>query len=51
VQFRQLLRRDAAARQTYEEAKLQLAEQFPDGRKDYLSGKDPTVRQLLASDA
>ena len=43
--------RDAAARQTYEEAKLRLAERFPDGRKDYLSGKDPTVRKLLASDA
>ncbi len=51
LQFRALLRRDAAARQTYEEAKLRLAERFPDGRKDYLAGKDPTVRRLLASDA
>ncbi len=51
LQFRELLRRDAAARQTYEEAKLLLAERFPDGRQDYLSGKDRTVRQLLDSDA
>ena len=50
LRFRELLRRDAAARRTYEETKLRLAERFPDGRNDYLSGKDPTVRQLLASD-
>jgi GrpB-like predicted nucleotidyltransferase (UPF0157 family) len=49
LQFRELLRRDAAARRTYEDAKLKSAARFPDGRKDYLAGKDPTVRQLLAS--
>jgi GrpB-like predicted nucleotidyltransferase (UPF0157 family) len=51
LQFRDLLRRDASARQTYEDSKLRLAERFPDGRKDYLAGKDQTVRQLLAPDA
>jgi len=50
LKFRELLRRDAAARQTYEETKLRLAEQFPDGRKGYTAGKDSTVRQLLAQD-
>jgi GrpB-like predicted nucleotidyltransferase (UPF0157 family) len=49
LRFRDLLRRDAAARQTYEDTKLRLAEQFPDGRNGYTAGKDPTVRQLLAS--
>ena len=48
LQFRELLRRDVSARQTYEGAKVRLAERFPDGRKDYLAGKDPTVRRLLA---
>ena len=51
LQFRALLRRDEVARQTYERVKVRLAEQFPDGRNDYLLGKDPTVRRLLASDA
>ena len=51
LQFRDLLRRDATARKTYEDVKLQLARRFPDGRKGYTAGKDPTVRKLLASNA
>jgi GrpB-like predicted nucleotidyltransferase (UPF0157 family) len=50
LRFRELLRHDATARQTYEDAKLQLAERFPDGREGYTAGKGPTVRQLLAPD-
>jgi GrpB-like predicted nucleotidyltransferase (UPF0157 family) len=49
LKFRHLLRNDATARQTYEDAKAKLAKRFPDGRKGYAAGKGPTVRQLLAS--
>lgn len=49
VQFRDLLRRSASARQTYEEAKQHLAERHPDGRQAYTAGKDQTVQRLLAA--
>jgi GrpB-like predicted nucleotidyltransferase (UPF0157 family) len=48
LEFRDLLRRSAAARRTYEQAKLRLAEQYPDGRSGYTEGKGPTVQRLLA---
>ena len=47
LQFRDLLRQNANARQTYEEAKRRLAEQYPDGRRRYTAGKDETVERLL----
>ena len=49
LQFRDLLRQNASARQTYEEAKRRLADQYPDGRKRYTAGKDETVERLLAT--
>jgi GrpB-like predicted nucleotidyltransferase (UPF0157 family) len=48
LQFRELLRTDATARATYANAKLELAEQFPDGGTGYLAGKEPVVDRLLA---
>lgn len=47
LQFRDLLRRSAAARRIYEEAKQHLAQQHPDGRRRYTAGKDTTVQRLL----
>ena len=51
LQFRDLLRRSASARNTYEQAKQQLAEQHPGGRHRYTAGKDATVHRLLAAEA
>lgn len=51
LQFRELLRSNAAARQTYESMKRHLAEQHPHGRRDYTAGKAETVQQLLSADA
>lgn len=51
LQFRDLLRRSASARSTYEEAKQHLADQYPDGRQAYTTGKDGAVQRLLASDS
>lgn len=50
LQFRDLLRRSAGARTTYEKAKQHLAEQHPDGRRAYTAGKDQTVQRLLAAE-
>ena len=49
LEFRDLLRESAAARQTYVEAKQTLAARFPDGRRHYTEGKGPTVERLLAA--
>jgi GrpB-like predicted nucleotidyltransferase (UPF0157 family) len=49
LQFRELLRRSAAARRTYEETKQRLAQKYPDGRRRYTAGKDATVQHLLAA--
>ncbi|MGH9273646.1 MAG: GrpB family protein [Acidimicrobiales bacterium] len=49
LQFRDLLRRSADARRTYEAIKQQLAQQHPNGRHHYTAGKDATVEQLLAA--
>ena len=48
LQFRDLLRRSASARKTYEEIKQHLAQQYPNGRLHYTAGKNATVEQLLA---
>lgn len=50
LQFRDLLRRNTAARTTYEETKQRLALEHPDGRHLYTAGKGPTVEALLAND-
>ena len=50
LQFRDLLRRSGSARAAYEETKLRLAEQHPDGREQYTVGKHATVERLLAAD-
>ncbi len=51
LQFRDLLRRSAVARRTYEEVKQHLAAQHPDGRVRYTAGKDATVQRLLDAEA
>ncbi len=48
LQFRDLLRASAAARRTYEATKRRLADQHPDGRRDYTTGKAATVQRLLS---
>jgi GrpB-like predicted nucleotidyltransferase (UPF0157 family) len=50
LRFRELLRRDEAARRAYEDTKSRLAERFPDGRAGYTEGKDLTVCALLDAD-
>ncbi len=45
--FRDLLRRDEAARSVYERTKTDLAAQFANDRKSYQAGKDEVVRHLL----
>ena len=50
IQFRDLLRRSATARRTYEETKQRLARKHPDGRRLYTAGKAPTVEALLAEE-
>lgn len=50
LQFRDLLRSSIDARLTYEEAKLYLARQHPEGRREYTAAKAGVVRQLLATD-
>ena len=51
LQFRDLLRGSASAREGYGRAKQRLAERHPDGRQLYTAGKDATVQALLAGDA
>jgi GrpB-like predicted nucleotidyltransferase (UPF0157 family) len=46
--FRDLLRRDADARNRYEAIKLKLAEQYPTDRGSYTTGKTEVVAALLA---
>lgn len=46
--FRELLRRDAKARNRYESIKLKLAEQYPTDRGSYTNGKTEVVASLLA---
>jgi len=48
--FRDRLRRDEGARTRYEEAKRQLARQFPQDRCNYTAGKASFIAGLLASD-
>lgn len=49
LQFRELLRRSASARRTYEDIKVHLAALHPNGRHHYTAGKDSTVEQLLSA--
>ena len=45
--FRDILRRDPDVRARYSELKRRLAEQFPDDRLAYTTGKETFIRQLL----
>ena len=49
LQFRDVLRASADARRAYETTKRHLAEQHPDGRREYTAGKSGTVQHLLAN--
>ena len=49
LQFRDLLRRSAAARKSYEDVKERLAALYHDARDRYTAGKDATVQLLLAT--
>ena len=47
LRFRDLLRRSAQARERYEAAKLELAEQAPVDRKAYTNGKTAVITALI----
>jgi GrpB-like predicted nucleotidyltransferase (UPF0157 family) len=51
LEFRDLLRRSPEARKAYEDTKMRLAQQYPDGRAEYTAGKGPTVQRLRAEGA
>ena len=51
LQLRELLRSSPEARRTYEATKLRLADQHPEGHREYTAGKTGTVQQLLADRA
>lgn len=48
ILFRDHLRRNEHARDRYLAVKRELAEKFPDDRKQYTAGKDKIIRELLA---
>lgn len=51
LQFRELLRRDPAAREQYEAVKLKLLDEVPTDRNAYTAGKTDVVVSLLDDDA
>jgi GrpB-like predicted nucleotidyltransferase (UPF0157 family) len=51
LQFRDLLRRDPAAREKYAAVKLKLLDQAPSDRNAYTAGKTDVVVSLLASES
>lgn len=47
LQYRDLLRSSASARESYAKTNQRLAELHPDGRKEYTAGKNATVERFL----